>query len=58
LLMHGAAVQTGVYKVKSGVRLVRRPRYKQVVIDLKGEQYQQRILEGTRPHAHFMVRIE
>lgn len=58
LLVKGADVQTGQYKVSSGVRLVRRPRYKQVVIDLKGEAYQQRVLESTRPHAHFVVRIQ
>lgn len=58
LLIHGARVQTGIYKVSYGVRLVRRPRYKQALIDAKGESYQQRILEGTAPHAHFRVRVQ
>jgi hypothetical protein len=40
------------------VRLIRRPRYKQVVIDLKGEQYQRKVLESTAPHAHFRVRVD
>ena len=58
LILGGANIQQGTYKVQYGVRLVRRPRYKQVVIDLKGEQYQQRVLENTAPHAHFRVRVE
>ncbi len=58
LILHGALIQQGQYKVQYGVRMVRRPRYKQVVIDLKGEQYQQRVLENTAPHAHFRVRVE
>lgn len=58
LILKGANVQQGVYKVQYGVRLVRRPRYKQVVIDLKGEAYQRQILESTAPHAHFRVRVE
>ena len=57
LIIRGAAIQGGQYKVESGMRYVRRPRYKQVVIDLKGEAYQQRVLENTHPHAHFRVRI-
>lgn len=58
LILTGADIQQGNYKVQYGVRLVRRPRYKQVVIDLKGEQYQQRILENTAPHAHFRVKVD
>ncbi len=58
LIVHGAAIQQGVYKVQYGVRLVRRPRYKQVVIDLKGEHYQREVLAHTAPHAHFRVKVE
>ena len=58
LIIKGADIQLGTYKVDYGVRLVRRPRYKQVVIDLKGEAYQQRVLEGTAPHAHFRVKVQ
>lgn len=58
LIIKGADIQLGTYKVDYGVRLVRRPRYKQVVIDLKGEAYQQRVLENTAPHAHFRVRVQ
>lgn len=58
LIIRGANIQQGNYKVQYGVRLVRRPRYKQVVIDLKGEAYQQRVLENTAPHAHFRVKVE
>ena len=57
LLMGGADVQGGQYGVKYGVRYVRRPAYKQIVIDLKGESYQKNILEHTKPHAHFAVRL-
>lgn len=57
LILHGAKIQQGVYKVQYGVRLIRRPRYKQVVIDLKGEQYQRKVLESTPPHAHFRVLV-
>lgn len=57
LIIKGANISQGQYKVKYGVQLVRRPRYKQVVIDLKGEAYQQRVLENTHPHAHFRVRV-
>src|SRR5439155_27273118 len=58
LILSGAAIQQGTFKVQYGVRLTRRPKYKQVVIDLKGEAYQQRILENTAPHAHFRVKVE
>jgi len=58
LIIKGADIQLGTYKVDYGVRLVRRPRYKQVVIDLKGEAYQQRVLEATAPHAHFRVKVQ
>lgn len=59
MIQKGAAIQAGDYnKVSCGVRLVRRPKYKQVVIDLKGEDYQRRVLESTQPHARFRVRIE
>jgi hypothetical protein len=58
LILHGARIQQGIYKVQYGVRLIRRPRYKQVVIDLKGEQYQRKVLESTAPHAHFRVRVD
>jgi len=58
LIIKGADIQLGNYKVDYGVRLVRRPRYKQVVIDLKGEAYQKRVLESTAPHAHFRVRVQ
>lgn len=58
LILHGAKIQQGVYKVQYGVRLVRRPRYKQVVIDLKGEDYQRKVLGATAPHAHFRVRVD
>jgi len=58
LIIKGADIQLGTYKVDYGVRLVRRRRYKQVVIDLKGEAYQPRVLEGTAPHAHFRVKVQ
>lgn len=58
LILHGAEIQSGQYRADYGVRYVRRPRYKQIVIDLKGEAYQKRVLESTAPHAHFRVRIE
>lgn len=58
LIIKGADITQGTYKVQYGVRLVRRPRYKQVVIDLKGEAYQQRVLESTQPHAHFRVKVD
>lgn len=54
----GATISNGQYKVNHGVRLTRRPKYKQVVIDLKGEAYQQRVLEGTAPHASLRIVIE
>ena len=58
LILKGADIQQGTFKVQYGLRLTRRPKYKQVVIDLKGEAYQQRILENTAPHAHFRVRVK
>src|SRR5262245_27479638 len=57
LIQHGATIQRGTYKPQYGVHMRRHPRYKQVVIDLKGEAYQQRILNNTAPHAYFRVRI-
>lgn len=57
LIITGANVQTGKYQIDYGVRQVRRPRYKQVVIDLKGEAFQQQVLENTQPHAHFRVKV-
>jgi len=57
LIQHGATVQHGTYKTQYGVSLRRHPRYKQALIDAKGDAYQQRILNGTAPHAYFRVRI-
>lgn len=54
----GAAISHGQYKINHGVRLTRRPKYKQVVIDLKGEAFQQRVLENTAPHATLRIVIE
>src|SRR5215475_4899635 len=50
LIISGCAIKQGTYKVDYATRLVRRPKYKQVVIDLKGEEFQKDILEKTRPH--------
>jgi hypothetical protein len=58
LIIQGADIQLGTYKVDYGVRLVRRPRYKQALIDAKGEAYQLRVLENTAPHAHFRVKVQ
>src|SRR5262245_56732428 len=57
LIQRGATIQQGNYKPDYGVRLRRHPRYKQALIDAKGDAYQQRILNGTAPHAYFRVRI-
>lgn len=57
-IQSGANISHGQYKVSHGVRLTRRPKYKQIVIDLKGEAYQQRMLENTAPHASLRIVIE
>lgn len=57
LIIKGAIIKQGVYKVDYAVRLVRRPHYKQLLIDAKGEDYQQRCLEATALHAHVRVRV-
>lgn len=54
----GATISSGQYKVSHGVRLTRRPKYKQLLIDVKGEAYQQRMLENTAPHASLRIVIE
>lgn len=57
LLISGASIQQGNYKLEYGKRFVRRPRYKEIVIQLKGEAYQKRILENTVPHEHLRVKV-
>lgn len=57
-IAEGAGIVQGQYKVRSSMYLSRRPKYKQALIDAKGEQYQRSILERTAPHAHFRVVIE
>jgi len=58
LLITGAEVRLGSYKVVTQTRYVRRPRYKQVVINLKGEAYQRKVLDETEAHAHLRVKIQ
>src|SRR5262245_24458827 len=58
LLITGPEIPAGSYKVVTQTRFVRRPRYKQVVIDKLGEQYQKRVLEQTPAHAHLRVKIQ
>jgi RecB family endonuclease NucS len=57
LIQTGAEIQAGKIGTRHGIRFVRRPRYKQLLIDAKGEAYQKKCLEQTEPHAHFFVRL-
>jgi hypothetical protein len=57
LLKGGADVEEGPYGVKYGIRRTRRVKYKEIVIDLKGEEYQKALLNQQRPYAHFIVRL-
>lgn len=57
MVLEGADVETGNYKVETQMRSVRRPRYKQVVIDLKGEDYQKGVLGKTPPQVHYRVKV-
>lgn len=56
-MQEGAEVARGKLGLRSGVRYVRRPSYKNEIIRLKGEKYQQDLLNRTRPHAHFYIRL-
>ncbi len=58
LIIRGANIQQGTYKIQYGKYQRRHPRYKQALIDVKGEAYQQRILNGTAPYEFFRVKIE
>ncbi len=53
----GASVEPGMYKVAPHFRMVRRPKYRDEVIALKGEAYQQKILANTAPHMYFRVYV-
>lgn len=57
LVLIGASIQNGDYHVASKVYSQRHPRYKQAVIDLKGEDFQRKVLESTAPIQHFRVRV-
>lgn len=58
LIDRGADISTGVYKLAPKRRLVRRPHYKQALIDAKGEHYQLSVLNATAPVAHYIIRVE
>jgi len=51
----GAEFKLGVYKLNRKVFYRRHPRYKQALIEAKGENYQLRILGNTQPHT--IVRV-
>jgi len=57
LVIRGAGVQSGQYKIAHKVYRRRHPRYKQALIDAKGEAYQMRILNATAPHEVLRVRV-
>lgn len=48
----------GKYKLQSGVVVVRRLSYKTLLIDEKGEAFQQRALERAPRYAYFRVRVK
>jgi hypothetical protein len=56
-LKEGASVSTGKRGVESGIRFRRHPRYKQALIDAKGEDYQKKVLEGTEYRPYHFVRL-
>lgn len=58
LVLEGAEISNGHFHVATQPRSVRRPKYKQVVIDLKGEDYQKKVLEKTAPTVHYRIKVE
>jgi len=53
----GASVTTGKRGVESGIRFRRHPRYKEALINAKGEEYQKRVLAATQYRPYYYVRL-
>lgn len=57
VMKSGASVSVGKRGVESGIRFRRHPRYKQALIDAKGENYQQKVLNATEYKPYYYVRL-